>query len=149
MRIFPAPFRGNLLQHSLKIRPRMPRINFCLISPHESELLHTGQNISCRNHRHISRHEVLKLTGGGKARPFLEDDKDLIKKAQINFNYHPIADWAMLPDGRESQRHLVLRHAREWLPIGGTMQLVPLGAKGRTTGNRYKTHCKQPRPPKC
>lgn len=127
----------------------MSRVNFCLISPHEEQLLLLGSKISCKHHRHVSRQEALKLVGGGKHRPWLEDSEHLRKREQITFNYHPIAQWAMLSDGKESQRHIVLRHAREWSQRNGSMQWVPLGSKGRTNGNRYKLHCKQPRAPHC
>lgn len=117
----------------------MSRINFCLITPFEAEQIRQGENISCRNHKHLSRQDVLIMTGGTKLRPWLSDD----------MNYHPIADWAMMPDGSESQRHIVLRQAREWRAIGSVMQWVPIGGKGRTTGNRTKIHLKPPRAPKC
>lgn len=118
----------------------MSRINFCLISPWEAIQLQQGENISCRDHRHIARAEVLQLTGGYKLRPWLDTQE---------CNFQPIADWAMMPDGSESQRHVVLRQAKEWRAIKSGMQLVPIGGKGRTTGNRYKLHCKPPRAPKC
>ena len=127
----------------------MSRINFCLITPFEAEQIMRGINISCRDHRHISRNEVLRLTGGGKLRPWLEDNQQLLKSEQITFNYFPIADWAMMPDGSESKKHVVLRQAREWRAVGTSMQWVPIGGRGRSTGSRTKTHCKPPRAPKC
>jgi hypothetical protein len=127
----------------------MSRIHFCLITPFEAEQIKLGLDISCRDHRHISRNEALRLIGGGKHRGWLEESEELRKRQQITFNYHPIADWAMMPDGSESQRHIVLRHAREWRQKNGSMQLVPLGMQGRSTGNRYKVHCKEPRAPYC
>lgn len=128
---------------------KMPRINFCLITPYEAEQIRQGIDISCRGHRHVSRVEVLRLTGGGKVRPWLEENNALVKAEQISFNFHPIADWATLPDGKQSSRHVVLRNAREWRSIKGSMQWVAIGGRGRSHGLRYKIKCKPARAPKC
>lgn len=117
----------------------MSRVKFCLISPYESEQIRQGVDISCKDHRHISRNDVLILTGGTKLRPWLAEDE----------NYFAVADWAMMPDGSESRKHVVLRQAREWRNKNSCMQWVPIGGKGRTNGNRYKIHCRQSRAPKC
>lgn len=126
----------------------MSRIKFCLITPYDEDLIKNGHDISCRDHRHISRNEWLKMSGGGMFRYNLEDSESARKLGQITFPYKPIAEPLEI-DGKQSNKYLVLRQDRHWRQVNGCMQFVPIGGQGRSNGNRYKVKCKAPRAPHC
>lgn len=109
-----------------------------------------GIDPECKAHRHASRSQVLILTSGGKHYPWRAEDLEFNENnAPVDFRWKAIGDMAILADGSLSTKHVVIRDAREWRIVGGVNQLVPIGSRGRSTGNKFKTHCKPPRAPRC
>jgi hypothetical protein len=119
----------------------MAHNNFCLLSTHEADLLREGVAPNCRGneHRHISANEARRIVNGLESRPW--DDPDLAKTGFISEAYRPTGQWAILADGTESAKHVVVRVAREWQTFRGVRQWLPIGATAQGM-KRTKTKIK-------
>jgi len=134
--------KGKRIYLLLEPRLKMPN-TYCILSSFEADQLRDGIEPNCNHHRHCKRQDALVIASGGKHYPWYSKEHD------TDFRWNPIGEWCVLPDGKRSTRHLIIHEQREWRSVKSVMQWIPIGSKGRTTGNRYKLHCKMPRAPQC
>ena len=108
--------------------------HICLLNQHEGELLREGVELCCRDHQHIDRRQARLLTLGAEKVPYL--DPDFVRTyGEISERFKPSACWAKLPDGRSSERHLVVFAAREWTM---SQRWLPVGVERRAKFGKTK-----------
>lgn len=87
-----------------------------LITIPEAFDLAVGRKLDCNRHTHITSKEACEL---------LRSDV-----------HGSCFEWASLPSGRKSAKHLVIVAPREWRKIRGVMQLVPINRGGKHFARR-------------